>query len=770
MNIRRIVLTIILLHIISFGYVSGVSPKDEVTVTGYAVNNKTPALVMEQNGNYGLLIFLFDNTNTWSLIQLDDDMNLIPLRVYRASEPKGYTIYPSSIIPYDEGFLIAGAIDSGNIHSNFHGGFWVAYLNKKGDILWERAYLTRSTSSISKVLVDKFTGKILLVGSGSFYSGSDGFIGIFNPETRKLERLVAIGGLYADGIDAVLVLKNSYIVVGSSWSLGDTQGKVFILKFTKDLSILNSIAYTLLDGGTPVRSADWWTINASYSNNTIKLFGEFLVKKYSPVRTTLQKSGLWWMTIDKNLNPIYYSFKEAIVNSSPIELGYSGVLTLYHLPVANESLIVSGIYKNYERFFVGWIHNSSIDGYFVNVNRSPVTYYPSTIPPFTSVFSMDNSLVLLLTATRYSDTNFKIYNPLLAIRIPYTKLHNPSELSKSFLYGGNFSIQLRNTGFRIKAGRYIAPYNIKLLNVEMHPGNISIVPVDSALNLVELRNPKPMVEVEIIRGKNSQFPKDASIYVDNTKINVSSVTTLYLLPGTHNVTVTRPGFISHTEKIHLQAFVSYGFHVDVLASFLRLSVSPKNATIKIICPISYRPTYKFTFNLTPETRGIILPTSYHCLVTAIKDGYVPQSKKIWTFGAINLTFNLRPEPATLVISSNPSARVLINGKMYNITPLTVTLNPGNYSVVLSREGYQNYSMNITLDPGETRKLDITLTPVTPSTTSSMNTSSSVTHDKTSSAPAQNMGTQPLNEKRNICGPAFIGILALLVLMVGKRET
>lgn len=768
MNIRQVVLTIILLSIISFSYVSGVSFGDDVTVTGYTVNNKAPALVMEQNGNYGLLI-LFDNASTWALIRFDEDMNIVPLRIYHVSEPKGYAVYPSSIIPYDGGFLIAGGIDSGNIHSNFHGGFWIAYLNKKGDILWERAYLTRYTSSISRVLVDKFTGRILLVGSGSFYSGSDGFIGVFNPETRKLEKFVAIGGPYADGVDAVLVLKSSYIVVGSSWSLGDVQGKVFILKFTKDFNILSSIAFTLLDGGTPVRSADWWTINASYSNNTIKLFGEFLIEKYSPEKITLQKSGLWWMTIDRDLNPIYYSFKEAIVNSSPIELGYSGVLNLYHLPLTNESLIVSGIYKNYERFFVGWLHNSSIDGYFVNVNRSPISYYPSTISPFTSVFTMDGSLVLLLTASKYSDTNFKVYNPLLAIRIPYTKLHNPLELRKSFLYGGNFSIQLRNTGFKIEAGRYIAPYNIKLLNVEMHPGNISIVPVNSALNLVELRNPKPMVDVEIIREKNSRFPEDASIYVDNTKINVSSVATLYLFPGMHNITVTRPGFISHTEKIHLQAFVSYGFSIDVLASFLRLSVSPENATIKVMCPISYRPTYRFIFNLTPEIKGIILPTGYHCLVTAIKDGYVPQSKEIWTFGVINLTFNLRPEPATLIISSNPSAEVRINGKMYNITPLTVSLNPGNYTVILSREGYQNYSMNLSLNPGETRKLNITLTRVTPSTKRSINTPSPVTHTKTSSAPTQNMSTLPLNEKRNICGPAFIGVLALLVLVVEQRK-
>jgi len=580
----------------------------------------------------------------------------------------------------------------------------------------------------------------------------------------------------ADGIDDVIILRDSYIVVGSSWSLGDVQGKPFVVKFTKDFSVLNSVAFTLLKGDTPVKSADWWATYASYSNGTIRLFGKFLVEKYGPNKVTLQNSGLWWMTLDNDLNPLNYSFKEATVNSSPIELGYSGVFKLYHLPLPNDSMIVSGIYRDYERFFVGWIHNSSIDGYFVNVNRSPVEYYPSLISPFTPVFTMDNSLVLTLTAPRYSDVNFKAYNPLIAIRIPYTKLHNPIALRNNFLYGGNFSIKLTNADFGVKESKYIVPYNIKLLNVEIHPGNITIVPVDSPLNIVELRNPKPMVKVEIFQDHNSSFPSDATIYIDGTKINISSSTaTLYLFPGKHNVTITKPGFIPHNETIDLQAFVGYGFDVDVLASFLRLSVSPENATIKIICPPSYRPDYRFTFNVTPGIKGIILPTAYTCLVTAVKEGYVPQSRDIWTSSTIiDLTFNLQPKPGNLVVSSNPPADIFVNGKSYGRTPQNLSLNPGNYTVVLSRRGYQNYSVNVTLKPGESKSLSVTLTPLKTSTTSSTSTPTPVAHNATSSTtsntPVQNTSAQPLNGERNVCGPAFIVVLALLALVAGRRRT
>ena len=278
-----------------------------------------------------------------------------------------------------------------------------------------------------------------------------------------------------------------------------------------------------------------------------------------------------------------------------------------------------------------------------------------------------------------------------------------------------------------------------------------------------------------MQDSDSSFPSDATIYIDGTKINISSLTTtLYLFPGKHNVTITKPGFIPHNETIDLQAFVRYGFDIDVLASFLRLSVSPENATIKIICPPSYQPDYRFTFNITSKIKGIILPIAYYCLVTAVKDGYVPQSKEIWTFNVMNLTFNLQPEPVTLVISSNPPAEVFVNGKSYGRTPKNLSLNPGNYTVVLSKQGYLNYSVNLTLKPGESKSLSVTLTPLKKSTTSSTSTSTPIAHNETSSntssTPVQNNSAQPSNGERNVCGPAFMVVLALLALVAGRKRT
>jgi len=777
MKIGCKVLTIVLLLLLSTGYVAGVGVRDELTVTGYVVNGRTPTLLWEQNGNYGLLLSQ-DNLSTWALIKFDDDMNLVPLHVYHVSEPEGCTVYPSSIVQYKEGFLIAGSMHSQKNSPWFHWGFWLVYIDKNGNVLWARAYLTRFTSTISKVLVDNSSGRILIIGSGSFYSGGDGFVGVFNPETQKLERLVALGGLNTDRIDDVLMPGDgTYIIVGNSWSLGDVQGKPFVVRLTKNFSVINSVAFTLLDSGIPVKSADWRATYAKYSNGTIRLFGNFLVKKYGPDKIRLQKSGLWWMTLDENFNPISYSFKETTVNSSPIELGYSGVLNLYHYPSTNDSMIVSGVYLNYDRFFMGWIHEGSIDGYFINVNRSPSAYYPSFISPFTPVFTMDNSLVLMLSTINYSNVNFKSYNPLLAIKIPYSKLHNIEALKKTFLYGGNFSVKLQNADFSVKESRNFVPTNMKLLNVEIHPANITIVPVDTPLNVIELRNPMPTVAVEISPSQSVPFPKDADIYVDGKNINWTSEGYFNLLPGTHNVTVTRPGFISPTQVVNtitVHPFARYWFNAGAFASFLQISVSPENSTIKITCTPNYTYKYKFTFNISSNIKGIILPTGYHCLVSAVKDGYIPQSKDTWTSSTIiNLAFNLQPMPTRLIISSNLPADVLVNGKSYGKTPKNLSLNPGNYNVVLSRQGYQNYSVKVILKPGEIKRLNVTLTPLKSFPTSSTSTSTSVAHNETysptSSTPVQNTSAQPSGGERNVCGPAFIILLSLLALVMERMK-
>ena len=68
-------------------------------------------------------------------------------------------------------------------------------------------------------------------------------------------------------------------------------------------------------------------------------------------------------------------------------------------------------------------------------------------------------------------------------------------------------------------------------------------------------------------------------------------------------------------------------------------------------------------------------------------------------------------PAVLTVNSSPSgASVYINGTYKGVTPLTLNLSPGTYEVKLTKQNYQNYTTTVTLNPLESKTLNLSLTP------------------------------------------------------------
>ena len=77
----------------------------------------------------------------------------------------------------------------------------------------------------------------------------------------------------------------------------------------------------------------------------------------------------------------------------------------------------------------------------------------------------------------------------------------------------------------------------------------------------------------------------------------------------------------------------------------------------------------------------------------------------------NLKVHTYYGPATLTINSSPSgANVYINGTYKGVTPLTLNLTPGTYEVKLTKQDYQNYTTTVTLNPIESKTLNLSLTP------------------------------------------------------------
>jgi hypothetical protein len=66
-------------------------------------------------------------------------------------------------------------------------------------------------------------------------------------------------------------------------------------------------------------------------------------------------------------------------------------------------------------------------------------------------------------------------------------------------------------------------------------------------------------------------------------------------------------------------------------------------------------------------------------------------------------------PATVSISSTPYlADVYVDGKLEGYTPAKISVAPGKHSIRLEKQGYKNWSKDITVEPGSESTVDATL--------------------------------------------------------------
>jgi hypothetical protein len=73
-----------------------------------------------------------------------------------------------------------------------------------------------------------------------------------------------------------------------------------------------------------------------------------------------------------------------------------------------------------------------------------------------------------------------------------------------------------------------------------------------------------------------------------------------------------------------------------------------------------------------------------------------------------------PPTGTLIVNSNVrGAEVLLNGRRVGYTPLTITLNAGNYNLLVRRGGYSSFSTSFYLAGGTTTRINANLRDLTP---------------------------------------------------------
>ena len=189
-------------------------------------------------------------------------------------------------------------------------------------------------------------------------------------------------------------------------------------------------------------------------------------------------------------------------------------------------------------------------------------------------------------------------------------------------------------------------------------------------------------------------PRDALVTIDGqTYGNISSDITL--AEGTHQLKVGKEGYQPYESEIVLSEDVPLEVEVRLkpIVAPIKVSSTPKGAAVTLDGKDKGK---------TPLT---LEKVSYGEHEIALRmGGYdrVLETVKVEGDKPIEVNAKLVELPGAVVVNSDPSgAKLKLNGKPKGETPQTLTgLKSGDYTITLSKDGYQVLEKKVTVKPGE----------------------------------------------------------------------
>ena len=179
-----------------------------------------------------------------------------------------------------------------------------------------------------------------------------------------------------------------------------------------------------------------------------------------------------------------------------------------------------------------------------------------------------------------------------------------------------------------------------------------------------------------------------------------------LTAGSYTITVTAPGYGNFSQSVVVNGpgQVNAVLQPNQPAQYpYSINANVPGATVAINGTVVGRTPYS----------GQLTAGSYTITVTAPGYGNFSQSVVVNGPGQVNAV--LSPLQASLSVNANvPGADVYINGSPVGKVPLTLQLNPGNYTVVVKAMGYGDYSQNVQVQPqgyGSGTQVNAVLSPL-----------------------------------------------------------
>lgn len=197
----------------------------------------------------------------------------------------------------------------------------------------------------------------------------------------------------------------------------------------------------------------------------------------------------------------------------------------------------------------------------------------------------------------------------------------------------------------------------------------------------------------------------ARVFLDDKEVGKTPNVVLEDLPsGTYTIQVRKTGYTTYTAPITVKPNVRLKMHVPMMANAATviLTSNPKDSQVFL----DNQPVGK-----TPLTLDTV-PAGRHALRFE-KEGFATAYRifQVEVGQKLELNSNLGKEPGGLKVKTRvPGADVYLEGNLLGKTPLQLekTIQPGQYSLRITQEGYADHIQPVVVEPNRTTKISAEL--------------------------------------------------------------
>ena len=216
-------------------------------------------------------------------------------------------------------------------------------------------------------------------------------------------------------------------------------------------------------------------------------------------------------------------------------------------------------------------------------------------------------------------------------------------------------------------------------------------------------------------------PSGAMVSLDRSQ-SANTPYVFYNIPvGSHEVSVFMSGYQTFYTSVNVNkgqtAYVNAILQPESTTGTLSVSSSPSGAAV-YVDGIYHGVTSTTVGNLIPGSHSVRLSKAGYLDWT----GSVSISAGSTTYLDPSLVKDQQPQYATVSITSNPAGASVYGDGVYvgqtrAGSPLVFTsVKPGTHTLLLTKSGYQDYSVTRTVSAGQNYDVDVTLNPVQNPTT------------------------------------------------------